>query len=179
MRLLLFCVATGRCECGTCRRASASTRSQAIPKWSGPWCSSPTGHDWHRAPATRRCEWGTWPAWQNYSAMTAEQPDQTVTFNNDSTKIVVNGASLSIHRIPSQTLFPRTKAGSGQSHSNIPISKLAINNDWVTLSSETILWLPPEHRPGNWASYGDMIIVGSGNGRVTFVRYISTGSSSS
>jgi WD40 repeat protein len=98
----------------------------------------------------------------------------TINFSDGSTKIVVNGASLSI---PSQTSFPRAKAGSAQSRLNMPISKLAINDDWVTLSSERILWLPPEYRPGNWASYGDMIVVGSTNGRVTFVRCISTGPS--
>jgi WD40 repeat protein len=71
---------------------------------------------------------------------------QTIKFGGDSTKIVVNGASLSI---PSQKSFPRTKAGSLQSHSNVSVSTLGIKDDWVTLSSERILWLPPEYCPGN------------------------------
>jgi WD40 repeat protein len=101
--------------------------------------------------------------------------DQIINFSGGSTKIVVNGASLSL---PSQTLFAGTQAGSAPSHSARFISKLGINSDWITLSSERILWLPPEYRPGNWASYGDMIVVGSANGRVTFVRCVSTSSSS-
>jgi hypothetical protein len=52
----------------------------------------------------------------------------------------------------------------------VPVSTLGINDDWVTLSSERILWLPPEYRPGTWASYGDTIIIGSGTGRYS-LRY--------
>ena len=99
---------------------------------------------------------------------------QTINFSGGNTKIIVNGASLSI---PSQKSFPRAKAGSLQSHSNTSISTLGIKDDWVTLSSKRILWLPPEYRPGDWASYGATIVVGSANGRVTFVRCIVTGSS--
>jgi WD40 repeat protein len=101
--------------------------------------------------------------------------DPMINFSGDSTKIVVNRASLSV---PSQTLFAGTQAGSAPSHLARFISKLGINNDWITLSSEKILWLPPEYRPGNWASYDDMIVIGSANGQVTFVRCISTSSSS-
>lgn len=101
---------------------------------------------------------------------------QTINFGGDSTKIVVNGASLSIL---SQTSFPRTTAGSPRSHPSVPISTLGVRDDWVTLSSERILWLPPEYRPETWASYGDTIVVGSANGRVTFVHCIATRSSSS
>jgi hypothetical protein len=36
-----------------------------------------------------------------------------------------------------------------------------------TISEAWILWLPPEHRPGDWASQSDTIVIGSGNGRVT------------
>ena len=85
----------------------------------------------------------------------------------------MNDASLSIL---SQASFPRTTAGSPRSHSSVTISELGVKDGWVTLSSERILWLPPEYRPGTWASYGDMVVVGSGTGRVTFVRCIAMGS---
>jgi WD40 repeat protein len=88
-------------------------------------------------------------------------------FSDDNTKIMVNGAPLSIS---SQKSFLGTKAGSLQSQSNISSSTLGCEDSWVTLSSARILWLPSEYRPGVQASYGDTIVVGSKNGRVTFVR---------
>jgi WD40 repeat protein len=100
---------------------------------------------------------------------------QTINFSGGSTKIMVSSASL---LISSQKSFPRTKAGSLQSHSNISINTLGIKDDWVTLSSKKILWLPPEYRPKNWARYGDTIVVGSATGPVTFVRCIVMGFSS-
>ena len=100
---------------------------------------------------------------------------QTITFNDDSTKIVVNGASLSML---SQTSFPRTTAGSPRSHSSVPIGELGVNDSWAIQSSERILWLPPEYRPGIWASYGDMVVVRSGTSLVTFVQYFVPRSSS-
>jgi WD40 repeat protein len=86
---------------------------------------------------------------------------QTINFSGSSTKIMVSSASL---LISSQKSFPMTKAGSLQSHSNISINMLGIKDDWVTLSSKKILWLPPEYRLKNWARYGDTIIVGSATG---------------
>jgi hypothetical protein len=100
---------------------------------------------------------------------------QTINFGDDSMKIVVNGAPLSIlFQIP----LPRTAAGSLRPHSNVPVSTLGINDDWVTFSSERILWLLPEYRPEMWASYGDTIVIGSGTGRVTFVHCVAMRSSS-
>jgi WD40 repeat protein len=101
--------------------------------------------------------------------------DQTIEFDDDGATIVVNGTSLSIL---SQTSFTRTTAGSSRSSSNVPISTLGYINDWITVSSERILWLPPEYRPGIWASYSDTIVVGSATGRVTLVRRMGTRSSS-
>jgi hypothetical protein len=62
-------------------------------------------------------------------------------------------------------------------HSNMSFGMLGMSDDWVTLSSQRILWLPPEYRPGTWANYGDTIVIGSGTGRVTFVHRIATRSS--
>jgi hypothetical protein len=154
----------------------AFTHSKVIPIRSGALCSRPTGHEWPRAHSTRQCECGTLPARKSKLCYDSGASYQTIKSGGDSTKIVVNGASLSI---PSQKSFPRTKAGSLQSHSNVSVSSLGIKDDWVTLSSERILWLPPEYRNGKWVNYGDKIVIGSANGRVTFVRCNATGSSSS
>jgi hypothetical protein len=72
-----------------------------------------------------------------------------------------------------------TTVESPGSHLSVPISVLGAEHDWITLSSQRILWLPPEYRPGDWASYGNTIVVGSATGRVTFVRCMGTGSLSS
>ena len=94
-----------------------------------------------------------------------------IKFDNDGATIVVNGVSLSI---PSQTLLPCNTLGSLKSQSDERVNRLGIHNDWVILSSEKILWLPPEYRPGTFACYQNTIVVGSGTGRVTFVRYVAT-----
>jgi WD40 repeat protein len=98
-----------------------------------------------------------------------------IDFTDDSMEIVVNGALLSI---PSQTRFPSNTARTPVPPSNLPASKLGIEGDWITLASRRILWLPPEYRPGDWVSKGDTITIGSKTGRVTFVRYTATYSSS-
>jgi hypothetical protein len=51
----------------------------------------------------------------------------------------------------------------------LPTNKLRIKGGWIILFSRSTLWLPPEYRPDHWASKGNTIAVGSGNGRVTFV----------
>ena len=101
---------------------------------------------------------------------------QIIIFSDDSSKIVVNGAPLSIaFRAPPLS----NTARSPRPRSNVSVSTMGISNEWVTLFSHRILWLPPEFRPGNWASYGDTVVIGSGTGRVTFVHCIATRSSSS
>jgi hypothetical protein len=82
-------------------------------------------------------------------------------------KIVVNDSLLPV---PSQARLVSTLAGSPGPPPNLSVSKLGIEGDWVTLSSERILWLPLEYRPGHWASNSDTIVIGSGTGRVTFVH---------
>jgi hypothetical protein len=101
---------------------------------------------------------------------------QEIEFSDDSTKIVVNGDVFSV---PSQMGVAGTAAGLLRTPPSLAISKLLIKGDWIASSSERILWLPPEYRPETWASYGDTIVVGSANGRVTFVHCIATRSSSS
>jgi WD40 repeat protein len=94
-----------------------------------------------------------------------------IEFTDNSTEIVVNGALVSIL---SQTRFPSTITRKPGPPPNLLARKLGIKGDWITLSSQRILWLPPEYRPGDWASKNDTITIGSCTGRVTFVCYTST-----
>jgi hypothetical protein len=98
-----------------------------------------------------------------------------IEFNDDSTKISVNGKVM---HIPGRTPLGGVKAGSFGQTSNFPSAMLGIYGDWVTWSSEKILWLPPEFRPGTWASHSGTLVIGSGGGRVTPVSRGSTGSPS-
>ncbi len=41
-------------------------------------------------------------------------------------------------------------------------------------SAERILWLPPDFRPGHSASNGNMVVIGSGTDRVTFMHRATT-----
>jgi WD40 repeat protein len=100
---------------------------------------------------------------------------QKIEFTDNGTEIIVNGTLISIL---SQTRFPSTIARMLGLPPNLLATKLGVKGDWITLSSQRILWLPPEYRPGNWASKKDTIVIGSGTGRVTFVRYAVTHSSS-
>jgi len=43
--------------------------------------------------------------------------------------------------------------------------------DWVMKSSERVLWLPQEYRPCAHASYGNIIVLGSGRGHVSFLSF--------
>ncbi len=91
-----------------------------------------------------------------------------IEFSDGSMNITVNGELLSI---PSRPQVPTTAAGSPERSPSLPVSKLSITGDWVTSSSERILWLPPEYRSGCWASNNDTVVIGSDTSRVTFVRY--------
>jgi WD40 repeat protein len=97
--------------------------------------------------------------------------DQKIDFSNDSSKIMVNGNLLSVL---SQTRVPSTTAGAPGPHPNLSVSRLGIQDDWVTASSERTLWIPPEYRPGCWASNSDTIVIGSRTGRVSFVHFAAT-----
>jgi WD40 repeat protein len=101
---------------------------------------------------------------------------QQIDFSIDSSKILVEGKWSSL---PSQKLLLHATATLPSSASGLPVRTLRVNSDWAISSSERILWLPPEYRPGTWASYSDTIVIGSGTGRVTFIQCAATRSSSS
>jgi hypothetical protein len=78
----------------------------------------------------------------------------------------VNGEAIPISiRAP----LYKAIAGSSCPSPEFSLARLRIDGDWVTRSSERILWLPSEYRPRSWASYGRTLAISSGGGRVTFV----------
>jgi WD domain, G-beta repeat len=97
-----------------------------------------------------------------------------IEFSDDSMTILVNGDVLSIS---SQTRFRGTAARTPVPPPYLPTNQLGIKGDWITSFAQRILWLPPEYRPGNWASKGNTIAIGSGIGRVTILDYVPTQSS--
>ena len=189
-----------------------STRSKVIQVRSTAWSSRPTGYEWHRAQATRRCECGTCRRASvstrskviqvssvvfspDGSRVASGSSDQTVrvwdvansteifnydagryghqiNFSEDSSHVLVDGSLLSL---PPQTLLSTTTARTPGPSPNL---RLAIKDHWVTSSSQRIVWLPPEYRPGRWASLSDMMVICSGIGRVTFIHCVGTPSSS-
>ena len=80
---------------------------------------------------------------------------------NSGSRLVINGEWITWASERILWLPPEYRPGSWASY-----------NDVLTWASERILWLPPEYRPGSWASYNDVAVIGSGNGRVTFVRRV-------
>ncbi len=89
-----------------------------------------------------------------------------IEFCDGSAKIVVNGESISI---PSPTPLSGTTARSPRPVLTLPVSEPGIHSDWVTWSSERILWLPPECRPFTWVRQSGIVFIGSRTGRSTFV----------
>lgn len=96
-----------------------------------------------------------------------------IEFNDDSTKISVNGEAV---HISLQTPFCGAIAGSSGQNPKSPSTRLGIDSGWVTWSSERILWLPPEYRPGSWASHRSNLVIGGSGGRVTFLSRVPSGS---
>jgi hypothetical protein len=95
--------------------------------------------------------------------------------------MMVNGELISI--LSRLSLSDTTAAKLPGLVLDLDVDALRINGDWVTLSSERVLWLPPEYRPSeyqptSWARQNDVAVIGSGVGRVTFVYRIVTALSS-
>ncbi|OQU97628.1 hypothetical protein CLAIMM_03529 isoform 2, partial [Cladophialophora immunda] len=95
-----------------------------------------------------------------------------IEFVDNGSNILANGQVINI---PQQ--LPRPTVTTTQSPNfNLPSGgEFAVTGDWITWSSQRVLWLPPEYRPTSywstsWRGQSDIIVIGSGNGRVTFVR---------
>jgi WD40 repeat protein len=98
--------------------------------------------------------------------------NHSIEFSNDSTKVLINGELV---QIPSRMLLSGTAAKLSKPNLN-SCGSLEIIDEWVMWGSERILWLPPECRPDSWAIHNDIIVIGSGNGRVTFLRRVTESS---
>jgi WD40 repeat protein len=93
--------------------------------------------------------------------------DNDIEFGDNSSNILINGQAINIPRhLPRATIA--TQSFSSNSASD---GKVGIIGEWVMSRSQRILWLPPEYRPGSWASKNDALIIGSDNGRITFVYH--------
>ncbi|KIW24692.1 uncharacterized protein PV07_10393 [Cladophialophora immunda] len=93
--------------------------------------------------------------------------DNHIEFVDNGSNILANGQVINI---PQQ--LPRPTVTTTQSPNfNLPSGgAFGVTGDWITWSSQRVLWLPPEYRPTSWQGQSDIIVIGSGNGRVTFVR---------
>jgi WD40 repeat protein/Mrp family chromosome partitioning ATPase len=98
----------------------------------------------------------------------SETYDNHIEFVDNGSNILANGQVINI---PQQ--LPRPTVTMQSPSFNLPSGgKLGVDGDWITWSSQRIFWLPSEYRPTShgWVGHSDIIIIGSGNGRVTFVR---------
>jgi WD40 repeat protein len=91
-----------------------------------------------------------------------------IEFFADSTRILINGTSV---LIPLQTPLFDTAAVVPSPDLN-SCGRLEIEDKWIIWALERILWLPPEYRPKSWASHNDIVVAGSGTGRITLVRRV-------
>lgn len=98
--------------------------------------------------------------------------NHNIEFSNDSTKVLINGELV---QISSQMLLSDTAANLFKPKLN-SCGSLVIIDEWVMWDSERILWLPPECCPDSWAIHNDIIVIESGNGRVTFLRRVTESS---
>jgi len=78
----------------------------------------------------------------------------------------VNGEAIPV---PSQTSSCGTITALSGLNPEFSTTRLGINGDWVTWSSERILWLPLEYLPGQQANHNSTLVVGSSGGRITFI----------
>jgi WD40 repeat protein len=89
------------------------------------------------------------------------------TFSDDSMKIVMDGELVPI---PSRLPLYTTATESSQPLLRSTTAELAVDDDWVTFSSERVVCLPFDYRPGEWTSKGKDLVIGSGSGRITFIH---------
>ena len=88
-----------------------------------------------------------------------------IEFGARSDVVFVDGIA---HQIPSAHLSDAEIAELSRSVSDL---QLRSSGQWVTKSSEWILWIPTEHRGSTYTIHGNQVIVGSGSGCVTFLWF--------
>ncbi len=72
------------------------------------------------------------------------------------------------HRIRSTNVSEAEIAESSRDVSDLQVDR---SGQWVMRSSERLLWLPWEQRASDYAVCGNQIVIGSDNGRVTFLSF--------
>jgi hypothetical protein len=76
-----------------------------------------------------------------------------------------------VNRFPSHYDYPLFGSGAEVSSPDLNSrGRLGIKDEWIIWASERILWLPPEYRPGSWASHNDVAVIGSSAGCLISVR---------
>ncbi|KAI9771033.1 MAG: hypothetical protein M1839_002969 [Geoglossum umbratile] len=84
----------------------------------------------------------------------------TVVFSPDGQYLQTNRGQFPLSLPPSNI----------SSFQNKKLSTLSIEDQWVTLKEQSLLWLPPEYRPVCTAVYGDVICMGQSSGHITFLK---------
>jgi len=79
-----------------------------------------------------------------------------------------DGAYLQTDKGNFETSFPSTLAAPDPQLP--PPHQIFIKWQWVYLSSDRMLWIPPEYRPRCTATYGGVIAFGYPSGRVLFLE---------
>jgi hypothetical protein len=83
-----------------------------------------------------------------------------INFNLDAAQLLIDGDVVSL---PLRTEVIHAKPKS-------PHIGIGMQQEWLIRSSQRILWLPPEYRPSAVGVNGNVIAIGTGAGRVIFMR---------
>ncbi|RDW65601.1 hypothetical protein BP5796_10293 [Coleophoma crateriformis] len=84
----------------------------------------------------------------------------SVAFSHDGQNIITEFDVVSLNQ-------PRFNSSEYSTHVGYHIS----SGKWVSWNGNNVLWLPPEYRPGKIAVKGNLLVVGTGSGRVYFLNF--------
>ncbi|KAI9667819.1 MAG: hypothetical protein M1821_000638 [Bathelium mastoideum] len=84
----------------------------------------------------------------------------TVAFSLDGQCLYTNGGDIPLPPLSLASLSPQ----------NVQFSRVSIQDEWISLNHQNILWLPPNYRPHRSAIHKDLICLGHSNSRVTFLK---------
>ncbi|KAI4208823.1 MAG: hypothetical protein LQ351_008166, partial [Letrouitia transgressa] len=87
---------------------------------------------------------------------------QYIKFSLSGTQLIVDGKIYNIQ----QTSPPVSISQPAQKDALYAINQ---EGQWITWNSEKVLWLPPNRRPGIYATQDSTIVIGNGSGRITFI----------
>ncbi|KAL9608000.1 MAG: hypothetical protein Q9167_007132 [Letrouitia subvulpina] len=87
---------------------------------------------------------------------------QSIKFSLSGTQLIVDGKIYNIQ----QTSPPVSISQPVQRDALYAIDQ---EGQWITWNSKKVLWLPPNRRPGIYATQDGTIVIGNGSGRITFI----------